>query len=256
MRKYGWKPSKPDHRDRIYNLEEKILRDYQLPASVDLKAQMPPIWDQGQLGSCTAHGNLRAYIATSLKQGEPYEMLSRLFLYYEERKAQGTIATDSGAEVRDGIKVLASEGCPPETDWPYDITKFADTPPAQAYTDASSHEAIQYRSIQLPSAGCPMRTALANRLPIVFGFSVPQYFEDPSSWDPTKQILRLPSFTDQIIGGHCVVVTGYDWTGKTPYFWIDNSWGPDWGIEGRFKMDYRWFNNQLATDLWVIERTS
>ena len=59
---------------------------------------------------------------------------SRLFIYYNERVIEGTVDTDSGAQIRDGIKVVAKQGVPPETDWPYDIAKFADKPPAKAFT--------------------------------------------------------------------------------------------------------------------------
>ena len=51
---------------------------------------------------------------------------SRLFLYYNERALEGTVSTDSGAQIRDGIKSVASQGDCPESIWPYDVTKFAD----------------------------------------------------------------------------------------------------------------------------------
>ena len=52
-------------------------------------------------------------------------MPSRLFIYYNERVIEGTVGSDAGAQIRDGIKVVAKQGVPPETDWPYDIAKFA-----------------------------------------------------------------------------------------------------------------------------------
>ena len=36
----------------------------------------------------------------------------------------------------DGIKSVATQGACPETDWPYDVAKFAAQPPAAAYTRA------------------------------------------------------------------------------------------------------------------------
>jgi C1A family cysteine protease len=103
-----------------------------------------------------------------------------------------------------------------------------------------------------------MRSAIASGLPIVFGFSVPASFED-GSWDPRAEPLPLPGAGAQFIGGHCVTISGYDFTRSrfnVPAFQCENSWGPGWGMSGRFWMDYRWFtpSRGLTDDLWVISR--
>lgn len=256
QRKYGWKPGLPDHRDRIFNNENTVLAAQQVPAKIDLAPKMPPIYDQGQLGSCTANGWARVMEMREMAQGKTAVTPSRLFIYYNERLIEGDVDQDDGAQVRTGAQVVSTIGAPPETDWAYNVAKFADRPPAQAFTDAKKEEALAYKRIVLGGPGAPMRTAVASSLPIVFGFSVPEYFEE--GWDPTAAVLRLPSADDQIIGGHCVVITGYDWTCThfpVPAFQCDNSWGPGWGIGGRFWMDYRWFdpNPGLAQDLWVVQ---
>lgn len=253
--KYGWKRDLPDHRDRIFNNASVVLAAHQVPTQVDLSAKMPPIYDQGQLGSCTANGWARIMEMREMAQGKPASTPSRLFIYYNERLIEGDIGQDNGAQVRTGAQVVASIGAPPETDWAYDIDKFAERPPAQAFTDAKKEEALTYQRIVIGGPGAPMRTAVANGLPIVFGFSVPDFFEQ--GWDTTTP-LPLPGGQTQIIGGHCVVITGYDWTCThfpVPAFQCDNSWGPAWGIGGRFWMDYRWFdpNPGLAQDLWVVQ---
>jgi hypothetical protein len=46
-----------------------------------------------------------------------------------------TVNTDRGAQIRDGIKSVGSIGAPPETDWPYDGTKFTGKPPVKAFSD-------------------------------------------------------------------------------------------------------------------------
>lgn len=260
IKRYGWQPDLPDHRDRIFNLEEVIQQGHALPAKADLSANMPPIYDQGQLGSCTGNGIARALEYEEMKQGEGTVTPSRLFIYYNERVIEGTVNSDSGAQIRDGIKVVAQYGAPPESEWPYsdaDPGPFEDKPPAKAYTDAIKHEALVYKRIVLGSPGAPIRTALASGYPIVFGFSVPAYFEGGGSWDETSQPLPVPGPNDQIIGGHCVVMTGYDFSltrFKVPALQCDNSWGTAWGMGGRFWMDSRWFDATLglASDLWVI----
>lgn len=257
---YGWRPQKPDHRDHFFHLEERILQAHQLPIKYDLWPHVPPIWDQGRLGSCTAHGSLRAFLTEALRQGEKVPMLSRLMQYFDTRSIEGTTDYDAGGEVRDAIRVLAQFGCAPETDWPYNIEDFAVKPPPTAYTDAAQHMAVKYQSITVGGPGAPIRTALASGLAVAFGFSVPQSFQD-GSWDPATQVLPLPGLREQFVGGHCVAITGYDFSRlehPEPYFVVDNSWGSGWGFEGRFRMAADWFSPDLglATDLWCIQATN
>jgi C1A family cysteine protease len=56
-----------------------------------------------------------------------------------------------------------------------------------------------------------------------------------------------------------VVLSGYDLTRTrfpNPAYQVENSWGPAWGMNGRFWMDAGWFdpNARLASDFWVIKR--
>lgn len=270
--RYGWIPDHPDPRDRLYNLEAPIRRAHQLPRKIaPLTDTIPvPRWNQAQLGSCTGHGIVRALAYEAVKQGEPLKLAagrmddntpgdagySRLFVYYEERRIEGTIGTDSGGQIRDGIKVVATEGAPLEQLWPYDVSQFAVKPSPAAYKAAPAHEAVQYRRIVPDGPGAPVHTALANGQVVVFGFIVPASFED-GTWDPSSgDPLPLPAPGEQFVGGHCTVIVGYDLDRKL--FVVDNSWGEDWGIAGRFNMTQAWVDpyRGLSSDFWVVERVT
>ena len=67
-----------------------------LPSGVDLRSRMPPVYDQGQLGSCTANA-----ICAAIGFDLPGFVGSRLFVYYNERVLEGTVNTDAGAFLRD-----------------------------------------------------------------------------------------------------------------------------------------------------------
>lgn len=261
----GWTHQRKDHRDRSFNAEERIWQAHQLPSAASIWPHVPSIWNQLTIGSCTAHGTLRAFLIEAIKQGLTVPMLSRLMQYWDTRAVEGTTATDAGGTVRDAIKVLAADGCCPESEWPYDVDKFAIKPPAECYAEARQHMSIKYQAVTVGGPGAPIRSALANGLAVAFGFSVPQSFED-GSWDPSTQVLPLPSPGEGFIGGHCVALTGYDFSctnHPVPYFVADNSWGEGWGGTwdgdgckgGRFALDYRWFDPWigLADDLWVIQ---
>jgi C1A family cysteine protease len=259
---YGWRRDHLDPRDRIYNLEESIQQGAALRPEIDLSGEMPPIYDQAQLGSCTANATAALLQHMQMKQGEAEgdNVPSRLFIYYEERRIEGQpLDQDSGAEVRDGIKVLVTEGAPPESEWPYSDANpgpFQERPPDSAFADALKYEAVLYKRILPTDVGAPMRTALASHYPIAFGFSVPAMFES-QSWNPATDYLPLPDLSTQYIGGHAVVVVGYDFSLSrfpVPVFKVRNSWSEGWGDQGHFYMDYRWFDpgRQLADDLWVV----
>jgi hypothetical protein len=53
IKRYGWIPDIPGQRDFLYAAPPAFLRA--LPPRVDLRVQCPPVYDQGQLGSCTAN---------------------------------------------------------------------------------------------------------------------------------------------------------------------------------------------------------
>src|SRR2546430_400903 len=116
--RYGWVPDLPDHRDHMYSAPTHVLKA--LPPKVDLRPNCPPVLNQGQLGSCTANAIANAHRFDQIKLGRKDHFLpSRLFIYYNERAMEGTIDSDAGAMIRDGIKSIAKLGACPETLWPY-----------------------------------------------------------------------------------------------------------------------------------------
>ena len=129
---FGWVRDLPDTRDVLYAAP---LMNFArgLPASGDLRSKCPPIYNQGQLGSCTGNGIAAAIEFDQMKLGKEKFVPSRLFIYYNERVMEGTVNQDAGAQIRDGIKSVATLGAPPESLWPYDIGKFADQPSVAAY---------------------------------------------------------------------------------------------------------------------------
>ena len=259
----GWVRDQPDHRDYLYHERVQVMAPAALPLTHRLVSGMPGIYDQLQLSGCVGNGVARVMEYQENVQGEHASTPSRLFIYGNARKIGGNYATDTGAQIRDGIKGVVTWGAPPETLWPYSDANpgpFNAVIPQSVYAAGAKEKAITYSKVIVGSPGAPMRTALYHNNPIVYGFSVPSYFED-GTWDPTKQFLPLPTAQTGFIGGHCCVITGYDFSMATysvPVFEIDNSWGLMWGMAGRFMMDCRWFDvgSQLATDLWVVERAS
>jgi C1A family cysteine protease len=246
MSRYGWIPDLPDHRDRSYSAPVEIARE--LPSDVDLRAQCPPVYDQGQLGSCTANAIAAAIEFDQIKQKQaPVFTPSRLFIYYNERVIEHSVASDSGAQIRDGIKSVSKQGDCPETEWLYVVAKFKTKPPKSCYADALKYKAASYE--RLTPVLSPLKGCLASGYPFVFGFTVYESFE--SAHVAKTGHAALPKSDEQVVGGHAVMCVGYN--DSKQWFVVRNSWGSSWGMKGYFTLPYAYLlSANLASDFWTI----
>jgi C1A family cysteine protease len=242
--KYGWIRDLPDHRD--YKLEHLHLDN--LPEKVDLRVSMPAVYDQGELGSCTANAIAGAIEHQFITQKLSIFVPSRLFIYFNERAMEGTIHSDSGAQIRDGIKSVITQGVCPETEWPYIENKFADTPTENCYQDARKNIVERYTSIgqNLPT----LKSCLAQGYPIIFGASIYENFESDAV--AKSGIVPMPGKHEQCLGGHAILIVGYN--NDQHSFIVRNSWGSNWGINGYCYFPYNYIvNPDLASDFWTIK---
>lgn len=243
---YGWRPDLPDTRDHAYSAPLAALK--KLPAKIDMRSKCPPVLNQSTLGSCTANAISSAHLFDQMKQRAKQTFQpSRLFIYYNERKLEGTIASDAGAYIRDGFKSIAKEGVCPETLWQYDIAKFSAKPPVSCYHEALKHQAIQYLRLQQTLG--QLKGCIAEGYPFVFGFTVYESFE-------SEQVVRtgmvpLPSMGESTLGGHATMAVGY--SDANQRFIVQNSWGLEWGDRGYFYMPYSYLTDgDLAADVWTV----
>lgn len=256
--RYGWKPDLPDQRDYSYAVPPGVLQA--ISGREDLRPRCPPVYDQGQIGSCTANAIAAALEFDMMKQGLPSFTPSRLFIYYNERSMEGTVGSDAGAFIRDGIKSVANQGDCPETEWTYDGApadqpsnvfpagaKAATAPSPQCYQDAIRHKALTYQSVDQNLAD--MKGCLSSGYPFVFGFTVYPSFE--SDEVARTGIVPMPASNESTVGGHAVLAVGYD--DDEGHFIVRNSWGNRWGLAGYCYMPYAYLlDNNLSSDFWTI----
>jgi len=246
VKRLGWVPDVPDHRDHIYAAPVEWLT--KLPANIDLTKKCPPVYDQGQLGSCTANAIAAAVEFDQMKQKVKNVFVpSRLFIYYNERVMERTVDSDSGAQIRDGIKSVGRQGDCPEPLWPYDIAEFAVQPPASCYRNAVQHKAVLYQRVNRNMN--QMKGCLASGYPFVFGFSVYESFM--SSAVAKTGHAPMPAPNEELEGGHAVLAVGYD--DANQWFIVRNSWGTGWGMKGYFTLPYAYLlDGNLSDDFWTI----
>jgi C1A family cysteine protease len=243
---YGWVPDVPDQRD--YLLSSIMRIPAKLPAKIDLRPLCSQVEDQGQLGSCTANALAGALEFLERKDKVAFEDVSRLFIYYNERAIEHTIASDSGAMIRDGIKTLAKQGVCAEKKWPYVILKFKVKPSPVCYKDGLNHQITSYHRILTLDE---MRSCLAEGFPFVFGFTVYESFESQAV--ASTGVVNMPGPHEKSLGGHAVLGVGYD--DSKQRFFVRNSWGDKWGMKGYFTMPYKYVaDRNLSDDFWTIRR--
>jgi C1A family cysteine protease len=256
IQRYGWKPSLPDHRRRTADTSGiKVLRE------VDPRSELPPIFDQGQLGSCTANATAAAFQYDGMLDGNDPGALARLWIYWQERDLEGTLSHgDCGAEGSDAFKVATKIGIPPETDWPYDVATFNPPAPPAIATANEDHYKLTKPYATPPQTLMSFKQALSNRQTIAFGFTVYESFE--SSEVAQSGIVPMPDQGEEVVGGHEVLLVGYLRT-EPHYGLVRNSWGSvqtdgtAWGLrgDGYFLMPWTYIlSSTLAGDWTTIQR--
>jgi C1A family cysteine protease len=259
VRGYGWRHQLPDARDKLYAPRLTATP----PAEYDLRPTMPPVYDQGQLGSCTGNAIAGAMEYERDRQGLSDFVPSRLFIYYNERALEGTVSNDAGAVIKDGIKVVNREGVCPETLWPYDIAMFAVQPARRCYVAATADRLVQYEAIQTLG---DLKDAISSDLAVVFGFTVYESFESPEVAKTGIMPMADPK-KESMVGGHAVLAVGY--SDPNSHVIVRNSWGRSWGDAGYFYMPYQYMTGTatnsdsapvngayLASDFWALEMVS
>ncbi|XP_011403307.1 PREDICTED: uncharacterized protein LOC105312396 [Amphimedon queenslandica] len=251
---YGAKPDKPDDRDYGKKYHKHEIPFMWTHPNVDLSGYVHHVYDQKDLGSCTANALCAAYGLDLVKQskttkgGFSYFDPSRLFLYYNTREREGNRLKDSGASIREALKAMNCNGVCKESDWPYIVKRFKEKPPQSAYAAAVGNNLCKYE--RLDQDIDQFRACLKDNCPFVFGFNVYGSFDDTK----TAGYMPLPSIREQLgepLGKHAVVAVGYDDSKR--YFKLLNSWGSRWGDNGYFYMPYQFIeNSSLCFDFWKI----
>lgn len=227
-------------------------RTEQRPSRFDLKEKCPFVYDQGTIGSCTANA---ACMALVMLEPDHKFTPSRLWLYYKERLCElqpGQTITDSGANAEDGLNILVNQGVCSESDWPYLVQNCNIAPPVICDNQAKEHRVVQIGKVAEDNIpGSELIDAIAKSIqmyiPVLIAIEVYESFEGPGP--ATTGCVPLPNPYEQYLGGHEVLIIGYD-DNEQKVICI-NSWGPDWGYKGFFNLPYDYITNPYLTSEFI-----
>lgn len=252
----NYKFQTPDARDYKYTAnvppplktDPTSLKTGTTPTLVSLRNNMPPILNQGQLGSCVSNA-----VALYLKYLNKTLTASRLYIYFNGRAISNFILEqDTGLYVRDGCKSIARYGACQETVWPYTISQFATLPPLNAYKSTFALQNFTYLSVAQNLNS--LQSAINQGYPIIFGFLV--YYSFMTQTVANTGMVPMPNVNTEVLeGGHCCLIVGYD--NSRSVFICANSWGTGWGDRGYFYIPYAYILNvSLASDFWIMKTTN
>ena len=229
-----------------------------LPAKVDLRGQFPPVYNQGPMGSCTGFAIAKGLGEYVLKKQNRHVELSGLYLYYQERKMEGSLNEDAGALISDGMKVLDNLGCAPEKDHPYlPMSKWSDAKALQEYLtmkpgndDVAAGKTYRIAGRKQITSLRGIRKSLADGMPVVFGIAIFESFQSEKA--AKTGVIPMPNVEkEEMMGGHAVVAVGYD--NAKQVLIMRNSWGKEWGDKGYFYLPYGFIQQGLAADAWTAK---
>ena len=234
-----------DHRDYKYVPEQTF--SLSLAPNKFIITGLPPILDQGYLGSCVSNAlaNSLRYIYNKLKRNN--NSWSRLFNYYYSRVLEGTVNIDNGCQIRNAFKVCNKTGSCYEAKWPYTITKFKIQPSVQAVNEAKKNIITKYNRVDQTRNA--IKSCLLSSNTLVVGFSC--YTNLFSQYTTSTGNITYPLARERYLGGHAVLLVGFDDTAQTYNFM--NSWGNKWGNKGFGTIPYRYLEDpNLAGDFWTL----
>lgn len=242
-----------DHSEHLDNESSKSLLlstssvPTERPLQCDLRPLFPTVYNQGNIGSCTAMAVCSVVQYNARSQTIP----SRLFNYYCSRGVDNNTMRDVGATIKDATQVLFQLGVCRESLWPYNTTLFSRQPPHTAYTDASQQRIDSYARVTISQDG--LEHVLQAGFPVCIGILVYSSFTSATT-QRTGVVTHPNTRTETLLGGHAVVIVGYNRTNpQNPVFLVRNSWGAQWGDKGYCTIPYSYIlDRSLAFDAWII----
>ena len=238
-RTFDARPDSMDFRDKMY--EASLV---EVPPRIELEEYKQfniPILNQGEEGACTGMG--LATVANYLLRKREIDPDSKSVsprMYYEMAKRYDEWSGEdySGSSARGAMKGWHKHGVCSEEHWPYKVSQADKSLTAKRIEDATSRPLGAYFRVNHKNL-VSIHAAIAE-VGILYATATVH-----EGWQKIKNNGVIP-LKPKLLGGHAFAMVGYDERG----FWIQNSWGQNWGKDGFALISYSdWLSH--GTDVWV-----
>ena len=252
------------HASKQYlKLERHAKHKDALPNKIDFRNKVLEIYEQGSIGSCVSNAissairmkmqdlnNTRWSIIRSVRGNHVNDATgpARLYIYFHSRIKEGSdISDDCGCMIETALDVINDYKFCNEKLWHYSDDNLTKQPVFGCYLDANSYDKLTIKYTKLEHTIEAIKTALSLEHPVAIGIAVFSSFDNEQNGliktpDPQK---------DKFIGGHCILLVGYNDDKKN--FIFLNSWGESWGDKGFGYIMYDYVENQdICGDMYAI----
>lgn len=226
---------------------QKDVRDYRIACAsnvefpIEYELEMPEVKNQGNVGSCVAHSISTVIEYFSRLQGDENGEMSVGYIYGNRTN---TDHKGWGMVVRKALEATCEYGDVTKASFPYNeevpniISKFE----ASVCTLIAKGYPHRFSSYYRCRTETDIKTALMKKSPVIMAM---KWYADIKVVDGVINT----ACGSQYNGGHCMVIYGWNEQGWK----IQNSWGAEWGNNGRAILPY----NVPLSEAWgVIDEIS
>lgn len=267
IKRMGWKPDLPHPGRRKYSehfqseMSASLMRyaDGPVPVvtKVDLRNLCGPIKQQ-LWNNCTGHaisgaleflekGEYRSHKGDMQFGDGSYEPMSTMFIYWHERSVRGQQNLDNGAYISDGVETVRDKGTVPESFWP-ETSAPGQCPTGPCWSEGYGHREFYGYTMENRDFS-QIKASLLAGFPVVFGMTVFESFMDPG---PDGNIPVPDPEVEQVVGGHCLLIVGFD--DSTERVIVKNSWSTAWADGGYCYLPYEMLGTDYASSFWTLRR--
>lgn len=246
---FGYREDPSDPRDlNIKDLLASLPKVGEADA-INWEEYLPPAFDQLHTQSCVGNGWSGAIKSAWNRDGHhALEAPARAAIYTLAITTHDDVIEDTGTYIRAAAKAMRHYGFCPASKWPFKASRITVVPSWKALRAAYDQRWLTgyYRVYDWGEDRIKaLKEALRQGFFPVFGTAVARNFLDYSG---EGKVIALPS--GGWLGGHAMFLYGFH---KDDFFLGQNSWGPNWGNGGRFRISLDYIASPRTRDIWVVK---
>ena len=228
----------------VENLLESLVIPDSLPAAFDLSENLPPVGDQGELGSCVSWAT--SYYLKSFQEkvesGLPYSEAN----IFSPSYTYNQITTDEcgGTSIPETLALIEEQGVATLELFPYTDNECETQPDEAVIAAAEEAKIADYKGLSGENMLAEMKTLITQQQPIVIGAVLSPKFGVTDSFGLSAYREHAVNYND--VTCHAMLVVGFD--DEVNAFKVVNSWGEAWGDNGFVWIDYQAFENVSNQD--------